>query len=424
MFLDFPNKCVALLSKYLNPLHDRRLKMFKRIVCFMVTISILLSTVVVPAFANDGMEDIYAYVKEYALNFMSESQQKSDIEINRFIECYDTEDCVTAFYVTFIDSAHDDCGYVVLSLLENDNNPVAEFGYEGEGVLDIIEAQSLGNSSLTNQNVTANNVKLIYTGPDSYYIPIGSDSYFSVFDNRTVTENEILADYVLYKAELRSSSSSAVTSSVPFDRTKIQNWSDASIKSQTLVTGFSSGSNYFIMKDFSEGNVCAPTAATNMIWYWAKDRSRSSALSKIGGLSKTAAGQKIFNIMKSAMLTSETLGTLDSKVLWGYQSYFDCDAMCDATHPLNSTWNYKELTINSSFSDFKAAIDDGCPIHLMLRMENTITAAGHDVFCIGYAVNTSYNNYFTVMDGWYNYGRYIKSGSYPYVKGYKIWVRP
>ena len=264
--------------------------------------------------------------------------------------------------------------------------------------------------------------KLIYVAPDALYLDNLNGNFVRVQNNICTDIAVIESQYEEYLKIMGINTIIYQTAGGSFDGTKIQSWNDAAICTQTLIPNFSGGSNYFLMTDFSSGNVCAPTAATNMIWYWANDRNRAPALYKISGLGRTAAGTRIFNIMKSGMLTSVTSGTLDSTVLWGYQSYFDCDARCDSSNPSYSTWNYRYLETSSYFSSYKAAIDDGCPIHLMLRMANTVTAAGHDVFCIGYARNSSNQYYYAVMDGWYRYGRYIKNGSYPYIKGYKIWV--
>ena len=68
-----------------------------------------------------------------------------------------------------------------------------------------------------------------------------------------------------------------------------------------------------------------------------------------------------------------------------------------------------------------AAIDNDCPIHTMLRNEN-IFSTGHDVMTFGYGESNRGVKYLFVMDGWYDYGRFVYFDYYPIVKGIKVWV--
>lgn len=122
----------------------------------------------------------------------------------------------------------------------------------------------------------------------------------------------------------------------------------------------------------------------------------------------------IFHTMYSGMKTSDEHGTIDTNVPNGYNNYFVYQ---------KGKWNYKFLSAKSSYGDFKNALNDNCPVHLQLRMSNyPWESEGHDVFALGYASSTSGTPYILVMDGWNNYGRFVKYDYFPLVKGYKIWV--
>jgi hypothetical protein len=45
------------------------------------------------------------------------------------------------------------------------------------------------------------------------------------------------------------------------------------------------------------------------------------------------------------------------------------------------------------------------------------------MFAFGYANSTSGENYIFVMDGWNNYGRFVKFNYYPYFYETKIWIK-
>lgn len=66
-------------------------------------------------------------------------------------------------------------------------------------------------------------------------------------------------------------------------------------------------------------SVCAPTAATNLMWYWGVQRGHTWVLNS----SKTglALAKLIFGNMKHNMWTSSSLGTLDSAVRGAYVNY-------------------------------------------------------------------------------------------------------
>lgn len=117
------------------------------------------------------------------------------------------------------------------------------------------------------------------------------------------------------------------------------------------------------------------------------------------------------------MGTSTKNGTLDSKILTGYKSILGKSTG-------STTWNYRSIPNGSSYKTYTTALNDDCPIHLVLHANDADNdkGSGHCVMTLGYAKSTSGAKYLFVMDGWNNYGRFVKFNYYPYFFGYKIWV--
>ena len=334
-------------------------------------------------------------VQSYALNFMTTSQSNENITIDNFIHLYDTTDQLTGYYITF--SNHETpAGYILLSLI-SDENPIVEFSFEGTGPL-YTNSVSTSVMSITDDISNNNaNSKILYTGPGQLYIETHDNTLYSLYDQKYIP--------------LTSFISSCADKVNLYDG--IINWNQASIKGTPYkITNFGAGTDYYLMTDFSKGNVCTPTAATNVLWYWGQQRGCSSVMNKCSSNAVT-----IFNILSNAMGTDTTLGTPDNKILNGYQTFFGESAG-------NGTWSYKKISNGSSYSTYQAALNNNCPIHLVLHTNDSPSdkGKGHCVMTFGYAGSTAGSKYLFVMDGWNTYGRFVKFNYYPYFWGYKIWV--
>ena len=115
--------------------------------------------------------------------------------------------------------------------------------------------------------------------------------------------------------------------------------------------------------------------------------------------------------MKHNMWTSSSLGTLDSAVRGAYVNYLS---------PKGKNYNTKIVTQNN-YNSFVTALNDNCPIHTMLRASSSITSSVM-TYAFGYGKSTAGTNYLFVMDGWYDYGRFVKFNYFPVIKGVKVWV--
>lgn len=284
-------------------------------------------------------------------------------------------------------------------------DPVVEFSFEGSGplmdteVTNDTETVSAINDAVAADTVANTNtdVKIIYTGPDSMYVPVQGDEYYSVYDHDTVTltDDEICA----VNATIQGG---------------IIDWSASNVDSSSVykIKSFGKGTDYWIMTNFSNGKVCAPVAATNILWYWGTKRGCSNVMNKVSSASSNYNKAKIiYNTLFKGMKTSEAEGTDRSNILLGYQYFFGA--------PDITVWNYKEIKFGSAFSAYQAALNDNCPVHISL-----VAGEGHSVFGIGHAKSKTGAQYLFVMDGWNNYGRFVKFSYYgkDNIRGIKIWV--
>ena len=65
----------------------------------------------------------------------------------------------------------------------------------------------------------------------------------------------------------------------------ILDWVNSSINTNSVykITGFGNGSDYWLMTDLAgpTESVCAPTAATNLMWYWGVQRGHTWVLNRV-----------------------------------------------------------------------------------------------------------------------------------------------
>lgn len=340
-----------------------------------------------------------------ALSFMRNSLDES-VEISSTTPFFDLDGNVTAYCVSF-EIQEKPSGYVLISLI-NPDNPIVEFSFEGPGLVATITQQEQTSSlKKGSQN------QIIYLGTGTFYLQKGDNVLYDVISNKGYSTSQISATY---DAVLNQNGIVQYGTNVDIGD-GILDWEDASIDSSSIekISGFGSGTDYWLMDDFSSGNVCSPTCATNVMWYWGVQRGRSWAVETEDYYGEELSGfdlaDAIFTSMSSYMSTIPPLGTLELFLHDAYVNFLG----------LRGT-NYELYTLNENdYSSFTDAIDDGYPIHTMLRNE-FIFDTGHDVMTIGYGESTKGTDYLFVMDGWYPYGRFVDFDYYPIVKGLAVWV--
>ena len=319
------------------------------------------------------------------------------VKISETTPYYDLDGNVTAYCISFSLEGKPS-GYVLISLLDLDN-PIVEFSFDGNGITNTIR-------KMQNSVYRTAGDRIIFLGAGALFVQDNrGDNLYDVVTHERYSATELDTAYKKATGALLTRNDVVIADG-------ILNWVDSGIDSSTIekIQEFGSGTDYWLMSQFSTGNVCSPTCATNILWYWGVQRGRSWAVVN-GTLSGYDLAEGLFTAMRLQMGTVSSLGTLDVRIRDAYTNFLGFRG---------TNFNTRVLTQNS-YSSFTDAIDDQCPVHTMLRNQS-IFSTGHDVMTFGYGQSTSGTDYLFVMDGWYSYGRFVNFDFYPIVKGVKVWV--
>lgn len=241
--------------------------MKKRFFSVFIAALMLMSSFVYASATDEGSTSLQSASEEVALSFMRNSLGKeTDIEIQNTTPFYDLDGKVTAYCVSFLRDSKPG-GYVLISLITS-GDPIVEFSFEGPSIADVIQEDSIMNISRSNADTP-----IYYLGPEMLFLQ-GSKST-TVEDVITGEEHQKEVVNAMYKDQLAKTPMPAYSNGEG-----ILDWADSNINSSSIykITGFGNGSDYWLMDELSDGSVCAPTAATNVIWYWGVQRGRDWVL--------------------------------------------------------------------------------------------------------------------------------------------------
>lgn len=351
-------------------------------------------------------------VEEYALSFMQGSQPEHDIKVLDMYPLYGMDDKLTGYYVLFLTDGEPN-GYILISFL-HEGCPVVELAFEGLGIFENLEESQLN----TNQ------MPVRYIGPDEFYVesPQKAGAYTSLYNKQVITAEiafEVYNNSLLSLHEKLNQPDVSVQSDVWGG---ISNWNEGSLDPNTIykIPNFGQGGSYWTMSDFYAVNHCAPTAATNILWYWgwhATTNANNCVRNKVNSnFSRGQQAQQIFWRLHEAMDTNyagEDSGTKRKNILNGYASFLG------STPGSGRVWNYKDL---SGFLQVYNTITEQCPIHMSIYKNVNGEMEGHGMFALGRAQSTGQSKYVIVMDGSWRTGRLVRQYYYDSVKGYKIYV--
>lgn len=366
-------------------------------------LSIVLSLAMVfslsaTAFAAEPQITVEQASEQVALSFMQNSLNEA-IEIAETTPFYDLDNNITAYHVSF-EVNETPSGYVLISLINLDN-PIVEFAFEGSGLVETVtEKQSNARTSMT----TSNNI--YFLGAGSLYTGDPTTELQNIYDGENYAAQQLNESYQEALAAMPMPMNDVVIADGILD------WGDSAVDSSSVVKipGFGAGTDYWLMNEFSSGNVCSPTCATNVLWYWGVQRGYDWVV-KNGDITGSELADGLFTAMSLQMGTIPSLGTLNGWVKGAYTNFISFRG---------SNFSATSLTDNS-YSDFTSAVDSGNPVHTMLR-NTSLFSTGHDVMTFGYGESTSGTDYLFVMDGWYNYGRFVNFDFFPIVKGIEVSV--
>lgn len=378
----------------------------KKIICIFMTVIMMVSmniTVLASSHSSMTVQEAAEYV---ALSFMQDSLNE-DVEISETTPFFDLNNNVSAYCVSF-EINEKPRGYVLISLI-HPGNPIVEFAFEGAGLAKTIFDKHSSRSESTTMPpiVSANDTKVYYLGAGALFVGNPTTgSVQNVFDGETYETISLEQNYEKYLSTITISRNDVVIAD------GILSWANASIDSSSIekIDGFGTGSDYWLMNQFSSGNVCSPTCATNILWYWGVQRGYEWVV-KNGDKTGFDLADGLFTAMSMHMSTIPALGTLNLFIKGAYTSFISFRG---------SNFSVDVLTDND-YSDFTAAVDNNCPVHTMLRNES-LFSTGHDVMTFGYGESTTGTEYLYVIDGWYDYGRFVDFDYFPIVKGIQVEV--
>lgn len=369
----------------------------KKILSFVLalTMMLVLSTA---AFASEPHLSIEQASEQVALSFMRNSLSKP-VEIAETTPFYDLNNNVTAYHISFLLNGIPS-GYVLISLINLDN-PIVEFSFEGSGLVSTI-----AKSRIQTQANTADFNNIYFLGAGGLYTGNPTTELQNIYDGKIYPAQQLNENYLESLAAMPMPMNDVIIAD------GILNWADSSIKSSSVVKirNFGAGTDYWLLQDFSDGNVCSPTCATNILWYWGVQRGYNWVV-KNGDRTGFDLAEGLFNAMSLQMGTIPVAGTLDSTVKHAYKSYIEFRG---------TNFTLTTLTQNN-YSDFIAAVDSNHPVHTMLR-NTSLFSTGHDVMTFGYGESTKGTDYLFVMDGWYSYGRFVNFDFFPIIKGIEVSV--
>lgn len=403
------------------------MKIFKKIFALLIIIAVIVSDNVWVK-AADEKEDINRKVSlkeaervavshiQGVMAMDSESDWNNGVRIKVRKALFDLDEEIAAYYFGLVNKNEEAGGYVIVSA-DTSGVPILEYSQEGKSFIDI-SIQKTGEKAAAEygSNVKNGYSKVLYLGNMTYYIKhvLESDEcvmYDSTTSNSLNADKKELKDknkkdkrnsyndlWENYSFSQNDKQSNPPDSGNDFITNPVMYESNYNDYEYYVIT---KGDTYYnIMDDFSSGNVCSPTAATNLCKYWyVRDTT------KYINLFKDASWDSVFWSFYEYMDTDVNSGTSHDEFVDAYTMYFnEVGLSCSAYH---STW-----TNNGEFVVGELRNDRPCHLSLLGHYKY----GNHSVLAIGYSryiYNGGKNSlYIKIADGWTNYAnRYVWAGT-------------
>ena len=308
-------------------------------------------------------------------------------EFSKEIALFNSDNEITAYYIELVNDGKK-CGYIII----NAHNPynIIEYSYQKDSFLN--EAKK----SVANEyNIAEHKQKIYYLGGINYAISgTNKDGNKKIVDVTTSTTYEI-SKKTLNSISQENDVEQYSKSSPPDSKGKgfitdpdkyEKKYDSAKTKN---VTNWNL--NYKTMDSFSSGGVCAPTAATNFMFYW---YNRGTKYKKL--LNRT--WKKTFNSLYDYMDTSKSKGTKDNMLATGYKRYL-------SKKGFNHSVSFHKGT--SYGKDLMKDIDKNRPCHLVVHGHymygnHSVLAVGYQQFIYKHWYGNNHETYIRIADGWTN----------------------
>lgn len=335
--------------------------------------------------------------EKLALAFMRYSQEEDDLQVRCTTPLYDFDGNTTAYCVDFkLDNQPK--GYAIVSMLKT-GNPIAEFSFWGEsGVLSLLKKLSI--DSHTNFVGNGDNVdRLIYLG-DLFIYEVQSANEAKAYPGGETIEIDSLnnAYYTsVVPMILNARGDNFNFETIIYEMSEIGITQSQLTLSHELVWG--NVGDLWLMNQFAGSEDCAPTTATNMMWFWGDVVGYDWCIDYYTTPSSDfGKATEICNKMKQFMLWEDGVGVWYSFVVAGYRTYLEIPGE-------NHSYSINRMT-TPTYSGICDAVDDGYLVHTCMRRAGFL-ASGHDVLTCGYGENSAGDKYLLIADAWEDRGRMV-----------------
>ncbi len=376
-------------------------------ICFLLVVCIFFSTVNTvyakeSSKADDGVYiDVIAAqrvaVKHiYDVSFLDEeSPWNNGVRIVQRKALFDVNGDDYAYYFELEDRQGEPQGYVIVSA-KREEYPIVEFSDEGGSFLDAAYEAIERDMQWEEDNTLEKSSKIIYLGNSTYILryadgkgnerllDISTGDYCEFPSEELVQEvqkedySEAWAYYL--NAESRGSNppdSGGDIIEVPSDY-------ESGYKNVRYKDVTGAYRKYFVMSDYMDGKVCAPTAATNLCYYWYNRNSKYTALK------------------------------IDEQ-WWGTFTFLFQELDASSTHgtPRKNTPDAIKAYLYNTTNEGKSVVyeidaDRPCILHLSdhYKYGNHATVAlGYKQYVYDGYFGDTYSTYIRIADGWTNYPR-------------------
>lgn len=279
-------------------------------------------------------------------------------------------------------------GYLFVDAYQ-ENPHVQAFGYECDFMLDSIYEQNNNRKIEKSDNI-------IYNNGFSFFTREQTGEYKSVVSGEVLeqTEREVKKQYAERKAELIEIENEARISSEtvsPMAQVVYTN------KHLDGVYWDNDKNNFnfvpYIMSNFVNTDHCAPTAATNMMYYWGTIKPAGHYGLWNGSESARNPSNSVFCMLHAGMRTEYNGGTYINEIIPGMTAF----SRARYDHVSGSGYQQNGLLSGVTWSFIKNNVDQSYP--LIVTTQNDSEYGNHALLCVGYQ-ECSDGNYLRVADGW------------------------
>lgn len=338
------------------------------------------------SYLKDIEKSVYAFMGTNK-NF-SESKWENCI-ISSEKALFDSDNNISAYYIELMKNDKK-CGDIILEA--NYPYSIIEYSYDDESFLEIAEEKVEED-----YNIDENKQKIYYLGGMNYVVSGKNDNGKKIYVNITTSNMEkmskkklkyiekensdINVQEVSFKSRPDNSGDGFITAPGDYE-SGYDTYKSKNIKNYNIT--------YKIMSQFSSGGVCAPTAATNLLFYWYnRDTKKYKSL-------LDTSWSNTFKLMSKYMKTSKTNGTKDANVADGYKKYI-------SHHGFNVSAKFHSGT--SKGKKIVSVINGGRPCHLILHDhykygEHSVLAVGYQQYIYKHWYGDTYQTYIRIVDGW------------------------